>query len=283
MNNNNEELNPGKKVTRERAVMVKIGIVCSVLLMADIIWFWFDNLTTAFWFNLMFCYLPIISFILFFIAFIKSCRFKTVWHKVMFACGIATFLLFIACSLIPNPKSSCNPDIMAKHYEEHKAEMRELCDYMQSVLDDSTAVVLEFESNRLDMFHVVAAGENRYSNYWNEEARSKRDSLMQVVGLTNEEYVNIRKKLKNMGCIGVKASRNYPESTEIWFRRIGLGRYDFVLYNRPMTKEEKENALNDDTLIPYDDSTLFQYGGGAIGLQVFPKGEKEAFLKKHPY
>ena len=86
-----------------------------------------------------------------------------------------------------------------------------------------------------------------------------------------------------MGCIGVEASRLHPESTEIWFSRIGLGKYDFVLYNRPMNKEEKENALNDDMLIPYNDSTLFQYGGGAIGLQVFPKGEKEAFLKKHPY
>ena len=42
--------------------MVKIGIVRSVLLMADIIWFWIDNLTTAFLFNLMFCYLPIFSF-----------------------------------------------------------------------------------------------------------------------------------------------------------------------------------------------------------------------------
>ena len=281
MNNNNEELNPGKKVTRERAVMVKIGIVCSVLLMADIIWFWIDNLTTAFWFNLMFCYLPIFSFILFFIAFIKSCRFETVWHKVMFVCGLATFLLFIACSLIPNPKSSCNPDIMAKHYEEHKAEMREFCDYMQSVLDDSTAIQLEFEGNKQGIFRVKSA--DSYSFSWGVDSDSKRDSLMQVVGLTEEEYVNIRKKLKTMGCIGVEASRNYPESMEIWFRRIGMGMYSFVLYKRPMNKEEKENALNDDMLIPYNDSTLFHYGGGAIGLQVFPKGEKEAFLKKHPY
>ena len=279
MNNNNEELNPGKKVTRERAVMVKIGIVCSVLLMADIIWFWIDNLTTAFWFNLMFCYLPIFSFILFFIAFIKSCRFKTVWHKVMFVCGIATFLLFIACSLIPNPKTSCNPDIMAKHYEEHKAEMREFCDYMQSVLDDNTAIQLEFEGNKQGIFRVKSADSDSFS--WEVDSDSKRDSLMQVVGLTEEEYVNIRKKLKNMGCIGVEASRNYPESMEIWFRLIGMGMYSFVLYKRPMTKEEKENALNDDTLIPYNDSTLFQYGGGAIGLQVFPTGNKEAFLKKH--
>ena len=281
MNNNNEELNPGKKVTRERAVMVKIGIVCSVLLMADIIWFWIDNLTTAFLFNLMFCYLPIFSFFLFIIAFIKSCRFKTVWHKVMFVCGIATFLLFIACSLIPNPKSSCNPDIMAKHYEEHKAEMRELCDYMQSVLDDSTAIQLEFEGNKQGIFRVKSADSDSFS--WGVDSDSKRDSLMQVVGLTEEEYVNIRKKLKTMGCIGVEASRNYPESMEIWFRRIGMGMYSFVLYKRPMNKEEKENALNDDMLIPYNDSTLFHYGGGAIGLQVFPKGEKEAFLKKHPY
>ena len=249
--------------------------------MADIIWFWIDNLTTAFLFNLMFCYVPIFSFFLFIIAFIKSCRFKTVWHKVMFVCGIATFLLFIACSLIPNPKSSCNPDIMAKHYEEHKAEMRELCDYMQSVLDDSTAIQLEFEGNKQGIFRVKSADSDSFS--WEVDSDSKRDSLMQVVGLTEEEYVNIRKKLKTMGCIGVEASRNYPESMEIWFRRIGMGMYSFVLYKRPMTKEEKENALNDDTLIPYNDSTLFQYGGGAIGLQVFPKGEKEAFLKKHPY
>ena len=281
MNNNNEELNPGKKVTRERAVMVKIGIVCSVLLMADIIWFWIDNLTTAFLFNLMFCYVPIFSFFLFIIAFIKSCRFKTMWHKVMFVCGIATFLLFIACSLIPNPKSSCNPDIMAKHYEEHKAEMREFCDYMQSVLDDSTAIQLEFEGNKQGIFSVKSADSDSFS--WGVDSDSKRDSLMQVVGLTEEEYVNIRKKLKTMGCIGVEASRNYPESMEIWFRRIGMGMYSFVLYKRPMNKEEKENALNDDMLIPYNDSTLFHYGGGAIGLQVFPKGEKEAFLKKHPY
>jgi len=281
MNNNNDELNPGKKVTRERAVMVKIGIVCSVLLMADIIWFWIDNLTTAFWFNLMFCYLPIFSFILFFIAFIKSCRFETVWHKVMFVCGIATFLLFIACFLIPNPKSSCNPDIMAKHYEEHKAEMREFCDYMQSVLDDSTAIQLEFEGNKQGIFRVKSADSDSFS--WGVDSDSKRDSLMQVVGLTEEEYVNIRKKLKTMGCIGVEASRLHPESTEIWFRQIGMGGYDFVLYNRPMTKEEKENALNSYTLIPYDDSTLFQYGGGAIGKQEFTTEEREAFLKKHPY
>lgn len=199
----------------------------------------------------------------------------------MFVCGIATFLLFIACSLIPNPKSSCNPDIMAKHYEEHKAEMRELCDYMQSVLDDSTAIQLEFEGNKQGIFRVKSADSDSFS--WEVDSDSKRDSLMQVVGLTEEEYVNIRKKLKTMGCIGVEASRNYPESTEIWFRRIGMWMYSFVLYKRPMNKEEKENALNDDMLIPYNDSTLFHYGGGAIGLQVFPKGEKEAFLKKHPY
>ena len=281
MNNNNEELNPGKKVTRERAVMVKIGIVCSVLLMADIIWFWIDNLTTAFWFNLIFCYLPIFSFILSFIAFVKSCWFETVWHKVMFVCGIATFLLFIACFLIPNPKSSCNPDIMAKHYEEHKAEMREFCDYMQSVLDDSTAIQLEFEGNKQGIFRVKSADSDSFS--WGVDSDSKRDSLMQVVGLTEEEYVNIREKLKTMGCIGVEASRLHPESTEIWFRQIGMGGYDFVLYNRPMTKEEKENALNSYTLIPYDDSTLFQYGGGAIGKQEFTTEEREAFLKKHPY
>ncbi len=268
-----------KKEKPERAVMVKIGIVCSALLIADIVWLWFDNLTTAFWFNLMFSYLPNIFFILFFIAFVKSCYFKTIWHKVMFGFGIATFLLFVVCWLIPNPKTSCNPDIMAKHYEEHKAEMRELCNYMQSVIDDSTAIQLEFEGNKQGIFRVKSADSDSFS--WGVDSDSKRDSLMQVVGLTEKEYVNIRKKLKNMGCIGVEASRVHPESTEIWFRQIGMGGYDFVLYNRPMTKEEKENALNSYTLIPYDDSTLFQYGGGAIGLQEFPTGEKEAFLKKH--
>ena len=54
---------------------------------------------------------------------------------------------------------------MADYYEEHQTEMVELCEHMQSVLADSTAVRLEFEGDRLIMFHVATADADYYSNF----------------------------------------------------------------------------------------------------------------------
>lgn len=263
-----------------KTTIMKVGIVSAVLLVALIILFWYDDFL-GFLAALFFVWITIPAVSVFLIAFVKSFRRRSGWHKAMFGCGLGTILLLVAYLLFRAPETRCNPDIMAEHYEKHKAEMEEFCNYMQSVLDDSTSVTLEFKGNRLEMFHVAGADANRYSNFWNEEARGKRDSLMAVVGLTMDEYNGIRKRLKSMGCIGVKASRITPDCTALWFRRVGMGMYDYVLYSRSLSDEEKEKVLEDYSIIPYNDHVLFRYGSGAIGSDAFSSGTKEKFLKKH--
>ena len=102
---------------------------------------------------------------------------------------------------------------------------------------------------------------------------------MSVVGLTEEEYDGIRSRLKAMGCIGLEASRNYPEYTSIWFRRVGAGMYSYILHPQPFTDDEKEKILEDYTICPYNDHVLFEYGGPAWGSDNFP--QKDKYLKKH--
>lgn len=264
--------------SRNRTTMIITGIVASILLLADILLFWYYDII-GFLITIYLFWIVVPALVVFLIAFFKSFRWETVWHKVMFGCGLSVFLFFAAYMLFRAPEQNCDPDIMEKHYEKHKTEMEELCEYMQSALADSTSVTLEFKGNRLEMFHVAAADANRYSNFWDEDARSKRDSLMSVVGLTDEEYDGIRSRLKSIKCIGIKASRAYPESTTIWFRRVGFGMYSYILKTRPFTDDEKEKIIENYSFCPYNDHVLFEYGAGAIGSDNFP--QKEKYLKKH--
>ena len=261
-----------------RTMMMKLGIVASILLLADILLFWFEDFMGLL-ITIYFFWIAIPALIVFLIAFFKSFRWKTVWHKAMFGCGLGVFLLIVVYLLFRAPEQSCDPDIMEKHYEEHKTEMMELCEYMQYALADSTAVMLEFKGNRLKMFNVAASDANRYSNFWDEDARSKRDSLMSVVGLTNDEYDGIRSRLKSIKCIGIEASRTHSESTKIWFRRDGIGLYSYILNTRAFTDDEKEELLKNNTICPHNDHVLFEYAGAAFVSDDFP--QKEKYLKKH--
>ena len=72
-----------------------------------------------------------------------------------------------------------------------------------------------------------------------------------------------------------------PEEIQIHFRRVGMGRYSYNIYSRPLTEKEKCNAIEDLALIPYNEYCIFEYGGGAIGPQTFTIREREEFMKRN--
>ena len=259
-----------------------LKLIPFAIVTAIIVLFWVDDFI-GFMIALIFCWvtLPAMGFSIAF--FIMGLRWRDVWHRIAVIWGGINVLLVVVYVLAVAPDRRCNPDIMAKHYDKHHTEMEELHRYLQSAVADSCAVTLEFKGNSLEMFHVCAgeADEHHYSNFWNEEAREKKDSLMCVVGLTQEEYDGIHQRLKKMGCIGIEYSQITPNLVKIWFRREGMGRYDFIINNQSMTDEEKSVVMEDLMLIPYNDHCTFQYGGGAIGPQTFSQEEKEDFLKRH--
>ena len=246
---------------------------------AMIVLFWIDDFIG--FMLAIFCFwitLPAIVFSIVF--FIMGLRWRDIWQRIAVVWGGLNLLMLILYFLVQAPNQRCNPDIMAKHYEEHHTEMEELHQYLHSALKDSCEITMEFKGNKLEMFH-VRGSDDIYSANWNEEARQHKDSLMLIAGLSQEEYDNICKRLKDMGCIGIEYSQFSPERMTIWFRRVGMGLYSYTILNRPATDEEKSSVMEDWLPIPYNDHCFFRYDGGAIGPISFSKEERDDFLKKH--
>lgn len=256
-----------------------LKLIPFAIVTAIIVLLWVDDFLCfilsffCFWITLPAILLSIVSFI-------KGVRWRDIWQRIAVVWGGLNLLMLILYFPIQAPNQRCDPDIMAAHYEEHHTEMEALHRYVQSAIDDSCGVTLEFKGNRLEMFHVRDSNGN-YSSHWDKEARQQRDSLMAVVGLSQEEYKNIRKQLKDMGCIGIEYSQSSPEWLTIWFRRVGLGLYSYSILNHPATDEEKSSAMEDWLPIPYNNHCFFRYEGGAIGPISFSKEVREDFLEKH--
>ena len=214
----------------------------------------------------------IASIIIFFI----NIRCRNVLEIVTTIWGIFNVLLLV----IVFSQSGCTPDKMAKHYDAHCDDMEKLHNYVKTAIDDSCSIDLEFDGRSAGIFHVSDAS-GVYKNHWDEEAELLKDSLMTLVGLSEEEYKNIRKQLKDMDCLGIKFSQLSSDRMTIYFCREGMGRYSYNIYSRPLTEKEKCNAIEDLALIPYNEHCIFGYGGGAIGPQTFTTEEKEEFMKRN--
>ena len=82
----------GKSLSRAKIIMI-LGIVASIVLMADILLLWHDGFVGIMLSAYLF-WLIIPSFIVFLIAFVKSFKRQTGWHKAMLGCGL--FFLFFS-------------------------------------------------------------------------------------------------------------------------------------------------------------------------------------------
>ena len=224
---------------------------------------------------LWFISLPIIALSIF--IFFKNIRCRNVWQRTTTIWGIVNIVL-LTFALIIDARSDCNPDIMAKHYDEYQTNMKDLHSYMKNAIDDSCAVELEFKYKVLKTIRVKY---NTQDGDKETYTTTNKKNLMAAIGLTSEECNTIRKKLKQMECIGIEYSQYTPEEIQINFRRVGMGRYSYNIYSRPLTEEEKCNAIEDYALIPYNEHCIFEYGGGAIGPQTFTNEVKYNFMKNH--
>ena len=246
------------------------------IITAMIVSLWLSN-DMGFFVFVFFWWLWIPALIVSVVLFFASIRCRDKWQLAVVLWSIVNVLLFVVYFMMPSQK--CNPDVMATHYEEHHTEMEELHQYVQSAIADSCEITLEFNGNKLEMFDVD--NQDNYLHYGEKEAILHKDSLLLIAGLSQEEYDNICKQLKDMGCIGIEFSQFIPERLKIRFRRVGWGLYTYTILNRPMSDEEKASAMNNWVAIPYNDHCWFNFHGGAVGQESFPKKVREDFLKKH--
>ena len=234
--------------------------------MADLIFIFF-----------FFIVLPVIGASI--VLFIKSFSFANTSWKVYFVWGVIDILLVVVYNVFEAPNNVCDPDIMAEHYEKNALKMKELIQYTNQALDDSAAIQLEFEHGDISIFHVFSKNIS-WSEHWDKDAEGKKDSLMALVGLTPDELEEIQDRLDELGCIGIRVGKHRASCT-IDFRRVAMGLYSYILFDEPMDEKEKEYYMGDPAYIPYSETVVFEYGGGAIGPQTFPSAQRDSFLSAH--
>lgn len=221
-------------------VLVALAIGCSGVGGADVdlALFFFILVYTV----LFFISLPITGFWIY--SFIKSVRRRTKADRILLCFHVADLLLIgLIVYLANNPKLDCNAEIMAEHYDREGAWMRNIARCERLVLPDSTSLVIEF---------------------------GDRESIPEADYLS-ERYLKILKsRLYDVGCIGLEID-NYGllPYTAFRFRRKGMGLYSFRLYDKPLTREQQDRLDADDCLIVYNDSTVFEFGSGVLGVQAF--------------
>ena len=192
-------------------------------------------------FLLYYITIPIIGFWIY--SFVKSIIGRTKGDKIFLLFHLIDLLMIgIVSFLLTLPSHNCDAFIMADQYKgENGFWMRNIANHYRSMLPDSTRLCFEINDDNSNLNFL-----------------SKKD--------TNE----LIRCLKDCGCIGIDVD-NYTNKgySTIRFRRIGMGMYSYRFYHRPLTHHEQDSINNDMCLIVYNDSTVFEFGGGVFGVQHF--------------
>lgn len=207
-------------------------------------------------------------------ALIRSWKIGGVHRNVVFCTFGLEILALVMFFLIRVPAYKCDPDEMVMHYEKNRTGMEELISYIESALNDGQQMCLEFEHGKISMFHTSTM------SHWDVDKELKYE-IMSELGLDNEEFNSIKSQLSSIHCISVDT--HFPAYCDIGYKRVGMGMYSYRLYLNPMSDEEKEEALLDGHYIPYNETTLLMFGGGAAGPDTFSHKVKDDFLRRHPF
>ncbi len=205
------------------------------------------------WITLMLFYItvPIIGFWIY--SFVKAIKQRTKEDKRFLIVHLVDLLMIVVTAFfLTRPPQRCDAFIMADNCKgENGFWMRNIASRYRDMLPDSTRLCFEID-NEKSYPHV----------------------------LSDKNVKELKKWLEYCGCIGIDVD-NYTNKgySTIRFRRIGFGMYSYRFYDKPLSRHEQDSINNNECLIVYNDSTVFEFGAGVFGVQFF--AGKEDYLNRH--
>lgn len=194
--------------------------------------------------------IPLLGFWIY--SFVKAIKRRTKEDKIFLVIHIVDVLMVgIIAFFLSRPPQKCDAFIMADNYQgENGFWMRNIADRYRNMLPDSTRLVFEIDNDKSHPFV-----------------------------LSDKDTKELKRWLKDCGCIGIDVD-NYTNRrySTIRFRRIGMGMFSYRFYDKPLTLNEQDSINNNECFIVYNDSTVFEFGGGVFGAQHFVG--KEEFMEK---
>lgn len=248
--------------------------------------------TAIFWFPILLIGLGVFIFHI-----VRQCKpyKKNSFSRAVVIWGIANILLFAAVLIHDSHKSSTvDAKHLVAHYVKHEREIWEAAEYARSSMDSGAWMRLEFDGNKVEIFHTKPAGDI-VSNNWREHHGPSldADSIGSRIGLTHDEIEGIRQRLEAAGCISIELTNygsvdsvtsDYSKEThpvsDVDYIIIGrcrymMSMYFYDLYRHPMSDTLWNRLLLDDVeCIPVCDTMALEYGSPAFGDISYPQRDK---------
>ena len=267
----NRQINLDMKLT-DKPLWITIQYICVLFLTVCFSGLLVTDLFV--WYIAIFFWLFIPAVIVACISFICSLRCNSRHKKILLILNGANILL--VSFLFFNPSNRCDADIMEKHYKEYGGRMEQIYRNLYNKMTSGCSVEIEFEHGDVSIFH-FSNGNGEMDSNW-DPSEEKIDSLLIQSGLDRNSLIWLQKELDEIGCISISMQTVPDAPFCIGFRRIGMGKYDYQIYHRPLSSEEQKKINESDASIVYSPFVVFEYGGGAIGSQNFVG--KDEYLKK---
>ncbi|WP_445714224.1 hypothetical protein [Flavobacterium sp.] len=190
---------------------------------------------------------------------------------ILFSLFILFLLLGISYSFLNSlglfDKEYSTNEIL-KEFNDKKDEIYEVKKYFEKIKPIDSKIDLEIgENNTLFYFNIWKKEE--LHNFSNVEINSKEyDSLLKIVKWNDKNINELKNLLKNANCISIDQF-NKEDCLNIGFKRSGLSKYYFRLFNKPLNDSLKSN-LNSERSYLINDSVVLYLNGGAIDSEYLP-------------
>lgn len=153
---------------------------------------------------------------------------------------------------------------LVENYNLKTKELAALNSYIDAITPTNTDVHIEFEGQKLGIFHVTTG--EKYDSNWDVPLHSaKASQLLQRLGWTQQTLVTLQEKLTAANCISVESG----EPCTIGYQRSGMVMYCYKLFDRPLNDSLKARYNDGCHYIFYKRNVVLEYGAGAIGGDCF--------------
>lgn len=237
--------------SHDRAEMQDVMALCII----GLLWVWFISLPLT---------------IIVIASIIRCIPPASTYKKVVLMLHILNAAILFAFYITLPKAEPCNATIMAEHYEEHHKEMYDLVRYVHRSLGDSCSILLEYRNDEITDFMIENGHEYR-SNITDQEGI---ENAVRLAGLSKQETATIQAMMRKAGIIGIEIDnrRDFDGSAKkniLLFRWHGSSKYQYALYDRPMTKQERDEASSLYQFLLYNDSVVFESYGSYISQKGF--------------
>lgn len=182
--------------------------------------------------------------------------------------SLAQSIDFISPTIFPNEVKDA--------FTVNKNRITDAISYFRSIVPKNFDIYIEFiDYQKIDFWVFKTDGKSQENiiQVWNTDIHNKEiQNVMRMLDWNDYEIIVLREKIYDANCISISNSKN---ETEVGYKRSGMGKYNFEIFEVPIPYENWKNYNDSCTYLMIDSLNVIEYGGPAFGSQCMPKQQNE--------